>query len=269
MPSTRQASHVLYCYDAAAPQRPPTLELTGKTMKEEVMKRTAKIAAAVAGGALAAGAIAVPVAASAFGNGPGPGDRPGYHQVMNGAGGMAHDRVQARDGTGMMAQDQARARDGTGLAAGSRVAAGALTAAQRTELVRLAEEEKLNHDLYAALAKAYGLPVFENLAVAEANHLQALRTLMDRYGVADPTAGKAAGVFASATVQAAYDRLLAQGKTSQQAALGAAQTVEKNAIARYGDALGGLNAPAAERVYTNLRAAETRHLAAINTWLAR
>lgn len=219
------------------------------------MKRTTKIAAAVAGGALAAGAIAVPVAASAFG-GPGPSDRPGYHQVMN--------------GTGMMAQDQARARDGTGLAAGAnQVATGALTTAQRTELARLAEEEKLNHDLYTAFAKAYGLPVFEHLAVAEANHLQALRILMDRYGVADPTAGKAAGVFASATMQAAYDRLLAQGKTGQQAALGVAQAVEKNAIARYGDALGGLNAPAAERVYSNLRAAETRHLAAINIWLAR
>lgn len=140
---------------------------------------------------------------------------------MNGTGGMAQDRVQARDGTGMMAQDRAQARDGTGLAAGAnRMVAGTLTASQRTELARLAEEEKLNHDLYAAFAKAYDLPVFEHLAVAEANHLQALRTLMDRYGIADPTAGKAAGVFASATVQAAYDRLLAQGKTGQQAAPG-------------------------------------------------
>ena len=230
------------------------------------MKRSAKIAAAVAGGALAAGAIAVPVVASASGSGPGPGDRPGYHQVMNGTGGMAQDRVQARDGTGMMAQDRVHAPDGTGLAAGAnRMVAGTLTASQRTELVRLAEEEKLNHDLYAAFAKAYDLPVFEHLAVAEANHLQALRTLMDRYGIADPTAG----VFASATVQAAYDRLLAQGKTGQQAALGAARTVENNAIARYGAAIDGLNAPAAERVYSNLRAAETRHLAAINTWPAR
>ena len=47
------------------------------------MKRSAKIAAAVAGGALVAGAIAVPVAASA--SGPGPGNRPGYQQVVNGA----------------------------------------------------------------------------------------------------------------------------------------------------------------------------------------
>jgi hypothetical protein len=146
---------------------------------------------------------------------------------------------------------------------------GTLTAAQRTELARLAEEEKLNHDLYTAFTKAYGLPVFENLAAAEANHLQALRTLMDRYDIADPTAGKAAGVFASATVQAGYDRLLAQGKAGQQAALRAARAVEQNAIASYGEAIDGLNAPAAERVYSNLRATETRHLAAINTWLAR
>lgn len=234
------------------------------------MKRAAKIAAVVAGGVLAAGAIAVPAAASAFGNGAGPGNPPSYQQVMNSAGTMARDRVQARDGTTTMAQDRVRARDGTGDVAGtSQLPAGSLTVSERTELLRLAEEEKLAHDLYTGFAQVYDLPVFDNLAVAEANHLQALRTLMDRYGVTDPTAGKAAGVFTSATVQAAYDELSAQGKASQHAALEAAQTVEKNAIASYGDAVTGLNAPAAERAYANLLTAENRHLAAISTCLAR
>lgn len=234
------------------------------------MKHSAKIAIVVAGGALAAGAIAVPAAASALGNGPRPGNPPSYQQVMNGTRTMTQDRVQARDGSAMMAQDQVRARDCTAPAAGtSQLATGSLTVSQRTELLRLAEDEKLAHDLYTAFAQAYDLPVFENLAVAEANHLQALRTLMDRYGVTDPTAGKAAGVFASATVQAAYDQLRVQGKASRQAALEAARTVERNAIASYGDAVIGLNAPAAERAYANLQVAENRHLAAINTWLAR
>ncbi len=234
------------------------------------MKRAAKIAAVVAGGVLVAGAIAVPAAASAFGSGPGPGNPPSYQQVMNGAGVKAQDQVQTENGAAMMAQSRVRTWDCTGFAAGtSEPVAGSLTVSERTELLRLAEEEKLAHDLYTAFAQAYDTPVFENLAVGELNHLQALRTLMDRYGVTDPTAGKAAGVFASATVQAAYDQLLAQGKTSQHAALEAAQTVEKNAIADYGDAVDGLSAPAAERAYANLLDAENRHLAAINTWLAR
>lgn len=228
------------------------------------MKRGSKIAAAVAGGALAAGAIAVP----AFATGSGPSAGPSSPQVRAAA--MAQVRVQARDRTGIMAQDQIRARDGTCLAAGTtQPVTGTLTATQRDQLVLLAEQEKLSHDLYTAFAQAYDLPVFDNLAAAEANHLQALRTLMERYGVTDPTADMAPGVFASKTMTADYLQLLAQGKTSQDAALAAARTVETDAITSYGDALDGLSAPAATQVYTNLRAAENRHLDVIGTWLAR
>ena len=213
------------------------------------MKRGTKIAAVIGGGALMAGAVAAPALA---GNGPGPGGQPGYHQTVPGPG--SGDQLQIR------------ARDGSHL---TFVAAGTLTQQQRTQLAAMAMDEKLNHDLYAAFAKAYGLPVFGHLAAAEANHLQALRTLMQRYGIADPTAGKAAGVFGSATVQAAYNRLLAQGKTGELAALRVAQNLERQAIARYGSAISGLKAPAAERVYSQLRTAETRHLAAISNWIAR
>lgn len=215
------------------------------------MKKGTKIAAVLGGGALAAGAFAVPALAAGQGNGP-PASVPGQQQVMR----------QAGPGTG--SQLQIRARDGSCL---NFVAAGKLTQAQRTQLAAMAVSEKTSHDLYVQFAKAYGLPVFDHLAAAEANHLQALRTLMARYGVTDPTAGKAVGVFGSAAAQATYDRLLAQGRTGQQAALRVAQGLEQQAIARYGDAISGLNAPAAERVYSNLRTAETRHLAAIERWL--
>lgn len=216
------------------------------------MNKGTKIAAVAAGGALAVGAFAAPALAGSQGNGPGPASPPGYQQMMRGTGAAPGDQLQVR------------ARDGSRL---NFVASGTLTQGQRTELATMAVNEKLSHDLYAAFAKTYNLPVFDRLAAAEENHLQALRTLMGRYGVTDPTAGKAVGVFGSASAQAAYDRLLAQGKTGQQAALKVAQGLERQAIARYGGAVSGLNAPAAERVYSNLRTAETRHLAAISNWI--
>jgi hypothetical protein len=216
------------------------------------MNKGTKIAAVIGGGALAAGAFAVPALAASQGNGPGPASPPGYQQVMRGAGPGTGDQLQVR------------ARDGSCL---NFVASGTLTQAQRTQLAVMAQDEKLTHDLYAQFAKIYGTRVFSNLAAAEAQHLTALRTLMQRYGVTDPTAGKAAGVFGSASVQASYDQLLAQGRTGQQAALKVAQNLEQQAVARYGGAISGLQAPAAKQVYTHLQAAETRHLTAIGNWL--
>lgn len=215
------------------------------------MRKGMKIAAVIGGGAVAAGAFAAPALA---GNGQGPAaPQAGYQQMhRNGSGPGNGDALQLR------------ARDGTYRTV---VAAGTLTEAQRTQLAAMAADEKLAHDLYTEFAETYQLRVFSNLASAEASHLRALRTLMDRYGITDPTAGKAAGVFASAQVQATYDRLLAEGKSGQQAALTVARSLEQQAIARYGDAVDGLQAPAAEQVYSHLRTAETRHLAAISNWL--
>jgi hypothetical protein len=220
------------------------------------MKRTAKIAAVVSGGALAAGAFAVPALAS--GSGAGPANPPGQQQMIH--------RPVTGNGTGNGTGLQIRVQDGTCV---NLPASGVLTAAQRAELVSLAENEKLAHDLYAQFAKVYGLRVFSNLAAAEASHLHALRMLMTRYGITDPTAGQAAGTFSTASVQASYDRLLATGRGGEHAALTVAQGLEQQAISRYGDALSGLTAPDATKVLQNLKTAEARHLAAVGNWNAQ
>ena len=78
---------------------------------------------------------------------------------------------------------------------------GTLTAAQKTELAAMAEEEKVAHDLYVALAAKYpAAPQFANIAKAELQHLTAVRTVMARYGIADPTAGLADGKFTTPRV---------------------------------------------------------------------
>ena len=94
---------------------------------------------------------------------------------------------------------------------------GTLTAAQRTELAAMAEEEKVAHDLYVALAAKYpAAPQFANIAKAELQHLTAVRTVMTRYGIADPTAGFADGKFKSAAFQTLYNDLLAGATDERQ-----------------------------------------------------
>jgi len=146
---------------------------------------------------------------------------------------------------------------------------GTLTDAQKTTLQAMAEEEKLAGDLYQAFADRYPVAIFDRIGAAEDQHLATVRRLLGRYGLSDPTAGKAAGQFATASVQATYDRLLAQGSASQAAALSVGKQVEQTDIADLQRAAAGLDAPDVARVYQHLLAASRQHLAAFTAWPAR
>jgi hypothetical protein len=124
------------------------------------------------------------------------------------------------------------------------------------------EEEKLAHDLYTAFAALYDLPRFERIAAAETRHRAAVRTLLARYDVVDPSVGAAPGAFADDELQARYDTLLAQGRTSLEAALGVGRTVENDDLRTLTAAAEGVTAADVLRVIEAQKAASARHLAA-------
>ena len=159
-------------------------------------------------------------------------------------------------------------QDGTcpGLA---NVPSGTLSEQQKTTLASMAQEEKLAHDLYVAFGDKYPAAIFDRIAAAETQHLTAVRTLLTRYGVTDPTANMAAGMFSDPAVQAAYDRLLARGSVDLAAALKVGQEVERTDIADLRAALSGLTAPDVKQVYTHLLNASQHHLAAFERWSTR
>lgn len=243
------------------------------------MRRTIAIGSAVAAGAAAVALVAAPSWAQASGwlgtgraavtgttadptpvctgNGP-TGNGPMGYGMRNGTG-----TTTGTPGPGYGMRNGNGAGPGGGmLAQGSTVAQGTLTAAQKTTLSSMAEEEKMAHDLYVALAAKYpDVTQFARVAQAETRHLTAVRAMLDRYDIADPTAGKAAGQFASAGFQSTYDSLLA-GATTSTAALAAGVSVEKADIADLASAQSGLTAPDVLTLYTHLSAASQHHLAA-------
>ncbi len=158
-------------------------------------------------------------------------------------------------GAGMQGRGAGRGADLTNAASGT------LTAAQKTKLASMAEEEKLAHDLYVAFGDKYGTP-FTRITNAETRHLTEIRIVLKRYSIADPTAGKAAGTFATAGTQQLYNKLLARGTAGVEAANTAARTVESTDIADLKAAAAGVTAPDVTQVYTNLLAASQRHLRA-------
>jgi hypothetical protein len=147
------------------------------------------------------------------------------------------------------------------------VPGGTLTPEQSAALAGMAEEEKVAQDLYAAFAAMYPSPVWDAIGAAESTHLAAIRSLLARYGIADPTAGRAAGSFASPAAGTLYADLLAQGSVSEIAAFGVGRTVELDDIAKLDAARAGLTAPDVLRVYGNLRNGSTHHFAAFSRLL--
>lgn len=214
----------------------------------------------VAAGALGLGAL---VAAPALA-GAGPFDRPAA-SAAPGTGWGGGTGYGARNGSGGV-DAGTTARDGSCCAVSPTAQQGSLTEAQKAALASMAEEEKLAHDLYVAFAARYDLAVFDNIARSETQHVSAVRTLLQRYGVTDPTADKAAGQFSDPAVQALYDKLLAEGSTGQASAVGVGTKVEELDIADLKAALDGLSAPDVTQVYRNLLTASERHLATFTRW---
>ncbi|MFY1670294.1 DUF2202 domain-containing protein [Plantactinospora sp. WMMB334] len=230
------------------------------------MKTNRRMSIVVAAGLLSLGglAIAAPALAGLGPSGPGP-SGPARTATAN-----PGDRGQGMGyGHGMGSGYGMGYGDGSCMGLDVTAEQGTLTGAQQATLVSMAWEEKVAHDLYVRFADRYDAVVFDRIATAENRHLAAIRTLLARYGITDPTAGLPAGTFTDPAAQASYDRLLAQGNASLSAALAVGQQVEREDIAALKAALNGLTAADVTQVYNNLLTTSERHLTAFTRWPTR
>lgn len=143
----------------------------------------------------------------------------------------------------------------------------ALSAQEIADLQYMREEEKLAHDVYAAMFAKWGLPIFDNIARSETQHASAVKNLLDRYGIPDPAAGKAAGEFTNPALQALYDQLLAQGSLSVNDALKVGVTIEQTDINDLQTRLAATTQWDVQRVYSNLLRGSQNHLRAFRKFV--
>lgn len=61
-----------------------------------------------------------------------------------------------------------------------------LSESEKAELIFQYQEEKLAHDLYAGFATKYRETVFTNITDSEQKHMDAVKALLDRYGIPVP-----------------------------------------------------------------------------------
>ncbi len=93
----------------------------------------------------------------------------------------------------------------------------------------LRQEEKLAHDVYVALIDK--APPFTNISASEQTHTDAVKALLVQYGLPDPAANLAAGVFSIADLQTLHDALVAKGSRSVLEAIAVGLEIEELDIA--------------------------------------
>lgn len=151
----------------------------------------------------------------------------------------------------------------------SAVVSSDLTEAEIAGLLYMREEEKLARDVYLALYAEWGLPLFQNIARSEQTHTDAVKGLLDRFGLADPADGTAAGEFTNPDLQALYEDLVALGAQSLSDALKVGATIEDLDIFDLQNNLAEVENVYIRRVYENLTKGSRNHLRAFVSTLGR
>jgi len=101
-----------------------------------------------------------------------------------------------------------------------------LNADELASLQLMREEEKLARDVYTALYEKWKINVFANILSAEQKHMDAVLTLLNKYGLADPVGNNLVGVFTDSKLQSLYTQLVTLGSTSVLDAYKVGATIE-------------------------------------------
>jgi hypothetical protein len=155
---------------------------------------------------------------------------------------------------------------------GTSTAAAATTTATATSLSPeeiaalkfMREEEKLAHDVYAALYSLWGANVFYQISLSETTHTEAILTLLTKYGIDDPAATTAPGEFADPELQTLYNTLMAMGQASLIEALKVGALIEETDIQDINEKLAITDEADIVNVYTSLLCGSGNHLRAFN-----
>ncbi len=132
---------------------------------------------------------------------------------------------------------------------------------QQSAMEFMYEEEKMARDVYLTFFDAYGLKIFQNIAKAEQQHMDAIKTLLDKYSIDIGVDVNDRGHYINADIQALHDQLITQGSVSLEEALKVGQAIEIVDIDDLDIAIADAN-PDALVIYERLRMGSESHLAA-------
>ncbi len=155
----------------------------------------------------------------------------------------------------------------TGSAAGTAVTSTSTAELSPEEVESISyirEEEKLARDVYLKLYEMYGLQIFKNIADSEQRHMDAVLTLIEKYGLEDPVVDKV-GVFTNPELQELYNQLIERASQNVVEAVLVGALIEEKDIIDINKLIDTTDNPDIIRVFTNLVNGSANHLKAFAT----
>jgi len=146
------------------------------------------------------------------------------------------------------------------------IPASDLSPEETAALIFMREEEKLAHDVYVVMYELWGMRIFQNISASEQSHTEAVKTLLDGYGIPDPAAGEF-GVFTNPDLQVLYNDLVAQGSQSLPDALLVGAAIEEIDILDLQVRLAQIDSADIQYVFENLLKGSGNHLRAFTSML--
>jgi hypothetical protein len=120
------------------------------------------------------------------------------------------------------------------------------------------EEEMTARDLYISFYNETNQSIFLNLVRSEQNHMDQVKSIMDRYGVSTPVPDQ--GALENQTLIQIYTDLLSRGNRSDKEALMAAATFEEISITDLQKEIAATDNQEVIAVYQGLLAGSRKHL---------
>ena len=138
-----------------------------------------------------------------------------------------------------------------------------LTEIEIEGILFMREEEKLARDIYSAFHELYSsIPIFFNIANSEQKHMDAIKTLIDKYDLVDPVIGKEFGEFENQDLQQLYFELKSKGSESLIKALEVGAEIEEIDIIDLKNYISQADKEDIIRIYKNLLRGSENHLIA-------
>jgi hypothetical protein len=141
-------------------------------------------------------------------------------------------------------------------------AAATLDETEIENLLYIREEEKLARDVYLTLAEEWGNPIFAIIGGSEQVHMDAIKNLLDFYGIEDSVTDDTVGAFNDPYIAGLFELLILQGLESPVEAILVGGHIEEIDILDLWEAYGETDEDRIRRVYQNLYEGSYNHLGA-------
>ncbi len=135
-------------------------------------------------------------------------------------------------------------------------------------LLKMREEEKLARDVYITLYNQWNHRIFKNIANSEQRHMDAVKSLLDKYGLTDPVVDDTIGVFTDFNMTELFNTLVSKGSASLTDALLVGATIEDLDIYDLNTLLSETDNDDIKAVYNNLDKGSMNHMRAFTRVLS-